>query len=128
MSCPVQMSHQSHQAQENQSLRVAFSLLDEDGIAVGASRLLTARLTLLDLETNRVINSRTNQDVLNANDVTIDAAGRVTWEMQGNADNVLVRGNQQLERHRGRFTFTWGIVNTGQWTHDVQILVRKLGT
>lgn len=126
MSCPVQTSHQSHQVQENQSLVVQFTLLDEDDVGVGSDRLTTARLTLTDLETGRVINSRTNQDVLNANNVEITLGGRVTWDMQGNADNALVRSNQQLERHRGRFAFTWP--GGGQFTHDVYLLVRKLGT
>lgn len=125
MSCPVQTSHQSHQAQEGQSLRVAFTLLDEDDVPVPASSLSTARLTLIDMETSRVINSRTNQNVLNANDVTITELGRVTWEMTA-ADNALVRTNQQLERHRGRFSFTW--TGGGAFDHDVYILVRKLGS
>jgi hypothetical protein len=126
MSHPVQTSHQSHQVQQDQSLRVSFTLLDDNDMPIPASSLLTATLTLTDLETGRTINSRLLQDVLNANNVTITEEGRVTWEMQGNADNVLVRSNQQLETHRGRFAFTWG--NGGQFTHDVYLLVRKLGS
>lgn len=132
MSCQPWSSHQSHRAQENQSARVAFTLLDEDDVGVGPSRLLTATLTLIDLETERIINSRNAQNVINANNVTITEEGRVTWDLQGEADNVLVRGdnglvrwNQQMERHRARFYFTWA--QGGQFTHDVFLLVTKVG-
>lgn len=106
-------------------MRVAFTLLDEDNVVVGASRLTSATLTLRDLETNRVINSRLNQDVLNANDVTIDEEGRVTWTL-GAADNALVRSNQALEHHRGRFSFAW--TGGGAFDHDVYLWIRKLGS
>jgi len=53
------------------------TLVDEDDVAIPASSLNLLQLTVFDGKSGTVL--RTTQDVLNANNVTVDSAGLVTW-------------------------------------------------
>jgi hypothetical protein len=106
---------------EQSSKVVTFTIWDENGDPVPDSILTTAELTLYDLLTGKasgspmqgVINSRSDQDVLNDHDVTIDAQGVVTWAMQPE-DNIIVTPRRQVERHRAMFSFTWPSASPGR--------------
>jgi len=98
-------------ANEASSKTVTFTIQNQDGTAVPLAELVAATLTLYDLETYvpngspvvGIINSRDDQDVLNANDVTIHAtSGLLTWVMAPE-DNVIVTAKRQMERHRAEF-------------------------
>ena len=74
----------------------------------GAGNLLTPAtlvLTLRNVRTGAVINSREAQNVLNANGVTV-AAGVVTWAMT-QADTTLVDQTRAQETYRAWFDYTW---------------------
>src|SRR5687768_6325182 len=91
---------------------IEFDILDQAGAAVPAASLSAATLTLVDLDTyvqgspsEGIINARDAHNVLNANQVTISAAGHVVWTMQP-GDNPIVTSRRQIERHRAMFRFT----------------------
>src|SRR4051812_43137329 len=98
-------------------------IVDEDGIGFGAIETLT--LTLFDKVTQAIINSRDEQDVLNANGVSVDlSTGQLTWALIP-ADNVILDDTLRQEEHRARFTATWNGSNK-QMQHEVTIKVVNL--
>jgi len=106
---------------------VEFDILDENDAGVPAASLTSATLTLYDMDMadlassprTGILNARDAQDVLNTNDVAINASGHVVWTMQA-LDNVIVTARRQLERHRAAFDFVWP---TGAFRFDVEIEV-----
>lgn len=97
----------THRVKEQQSGLESFTLVDELGVAVPASALTTATLTLSMIPTGTIVNNRNGQNVLNANNVTIDGQGVVTWAVQP-ADMAILDDTRRLEVHRALFIFTWG--------------------
>lgn len=92
---------------ERSSGRVTAVLQDETGAVIPSSSLSTLTLTLYDVATNTILNSRDAQNVLNANNVTVDGSGNLTWTVQP-ADHAVVSTKPRArERHRGVFDFTW---------------------
>jgi uncharacterized protein YndB with AHSA1/START domain len=86
---------------------------DEDGDPVPLADISSATLTLTD-QAGTVINSRSGQDVLNANDVTIDdTSGLVAWTMQA-ADTTMASSSDATAKHDARFVFT---LTDGQVRH-----------
>lgn len=111
-------------------------IVDENDDPVPASVLTAATLTLWDLDTGvfdgsptvGIINSREEQDILNANNVELDAGspavdGHFKWSVQPE-DNIIVTPRRQLERHRAMFLFVW---DTGQFRYECEIDVVNLG-
>lgn len=118
---------------EGESKDVAFTLTDTAGVAIPLSSLVTARLTLYDVETfeagvsptTHIINGRELQDILNTNNVVIHStSGLVTWTMQA-ADNPIVTERRQVERHRAVFQFTTA---TAALPREIEIEVKNLNT
>lgn len=117
---------------EGSSKTVTFTLNDNAGLAVPLANISTAILTLYDVETYEpgvsptvgIINGREEQDVKNANNVTIHAtSGLVTWAMQ-DEDNPIVTIRRQVERHRALFRFE---VSTGaRLEYEFEIEVKNL--
>jgi len=104
------------------------TIKDESGNPVAASSLTTLTLTLYDLASGTMINSRSAQDVLNHNDVTINASGVLIWTMQP-ADNVIVSASLSagaIERHVALFQWTWGTGGAKAGKYEVQIDVQNL--
>jgi hypothetical protein len=81
-------------------------------------------VTLKDVATGTVINSRNAQNVKNANGVTISALGALVWAMAP-ADNLIV-GTQLIEEHMALFVFTWGGGGVKACRHPVSIKVLNL--
>jgi len=102
-------------------------LLDEDDAPIAAGTLDTLTLTLWDYSTRTILNSRDAQDVLNANNVTLDGSGNLVWYLQAD-DNAIVgtvaEGN--IETHKALFEWTWGTGQQGSWmvTLNVQATAR----
>ena len=66
-------------------------LKDQDGNVIPSAALSALKLTHMVKDDNTpftLINSRDHQNVLNANNVTVDSAGLVTWEMLP-VDNLI---------------------------------------
>jgi hypothetical protein len=84
------------------------TIQDEAGEPIAAADLDTLELTLVDHLTGATINGRCEQDVLNDNNVTLDAEGQLKWQLQA-ADNAILGDLRpgQKERHQFLFRWTW---------------------
>jgi hypothetical protein len=105
------------------------TLEDADGTAIPLANLTTITLTLYDVTSGDIINSREDQDVKNTNNVTVNAtSGLLTWAMQA-ADNPIVNEATDVgerEEHKALFEFTFS--GTGSpGTHVAKISVLNLG-
>lgn len=104
--------------------RYSATLKDETGAVVPAASLTALELTLWDVLTGTVVNSRDAQNVLNTNNVTVDGNGGLVWDIQP-ADNAIVRTTSTPfpERHRAMFYFTWSGGTKKGW-HAVDLMVQ----
>ena len=116
---------------EGTTAQITGIIQDETGAGIAAASLTTLKLTLYDLATDAIINSRTAQDVKNTNGGSVDASGNLTMVLTP-ADNVILgsastskalgdlmaaRGSQplplggkarsQVETHVALFEFTY---------------------
>lgn len=105
---------------ERTSARYSGTLKDELGNVVPGANLTALLLTLYDLETGTVLNSRSAQNVLNANGVTVDGSGVVVWLMDP-ADNAIVTTGRSSERHRAVFDIQWGTGKRSVHRIDIQV-------
>lgn len=104
-----------------------MTLKDADGNAIALADLDTLTLTLTNISDDATINSRDDQDVKNANNVTVHAtSGLVTWEIQ-RADNAIVgslsNGNEEI--HRALFEYTWD-GGTQADSHELLLFITSL--
>ena len=96
-------------------------LKDETGTVVALAAIATLTLTVRDRLTNTVINARSAQNVLNANNVTVHAtSGLVTWTLQA-ADTTPLNRNQVYADHVAEFAATWS--TTKSLVHPVTIRI-----
>ncbi len=99
---------------------------DEDGTLISSADLDTVTLTLFNLSdapTCTIINSRTAQNVLNTNNVTIDTSGNLVWSVQPLDTAIL--GTGSIENHRAVFEWTY---NSGSKNgkHIIDMVIRNL--
>ena len=79
----------------------------EDASAVPDSALTKGVLTLYDVFSGAIVNGRHNQNIINANNVSIDNVGKVVWKMV-KADTTLTGSpNPEVGHHRARLYFEW---------------------
>ena len=106
---------------EGSSGYIRGQIVDKDGNAVNGEDLTAATLTLYDMQTKAIINSRDEQDINAAglspaslNDVTYEEDGYFRWDLQPEVrgaspedlgDNRIVTARRQIERHRAEFHF-----------------------
>ena len=110
----------------NERTSSAYSavLTDEFGTPILLVNLASITLTLYALDANQtIINNRNQQDILNANNVTITDAGLV-WTIQP-ADFAILDNNLAIEPRIALFTYTWAS-GTRSAHHEVKFLVRNL--
>lgn len=92
---------------EKTTATLVGTLTGNDGVtAIPASALVTLTLTLYVIKadgTTAYVNSRNAQNVLNANNVTVDEAGLLRWTVQV-ADTTLI---ETLEHERHYALFAW---------------------
>jgi hypothetical protein len=81
-----------------------------DGVQLTLAEILTLTFTLRDVRTGGVINSRTNQNVKNANNVTVAVDGAIAWSAQAE-DCIIVNRTIENETHRllVRCTYAGGV-------------------
>lgn len=101
------------------------TLTANDGVTpIPAASLLTFTLTLYNILANgtvNYINGRNAQNVLNANNVTVNASGLVTWSIQA-ADSALIEA-VPFERHIALWEWTaTGVVGKHETVMVVQAL------
>lgn len=109
---------------EKTSALYTAQLIDETGTPVSGSVLFTFTLTLYDLQTGTIINGRNNQNVLNANGVTIDSNGNVAWSIAP-ADTIILSNELEIETHIALFQATWN-AGAKRCNHEVAIPVQVL--
>ena len=117
---------QPFRVNEKTSARYACVIKDENEVAIPAASLTTLTLTLYDQTSDGIINSRSAQNVLNANGVTVDSSGNLVWVLDP-ADNLIVGTTvpqNSYERHVALFTYTYNAGRTGRT--EVQIAVLNL--
>lgn len=99
-------------------------ITDETSTAIAAATLSTLTLTLYPKEhTSTFINSRSSQDVLNTNNVTVTSSGVLTWTMQP-SDNTIVDSSVSVEHHIALFQWTWPTSKAGK--HEIEFRVSNL--
>jgi hypothetical protein len=109
---------------ERSTAQYTCTLVDQAGATVTSLTALT--LSLIDVDSGAVINSRDAQDVNGKGNVTV-ADGVVTWVLQPD-DNVILAPARDSELHRAIFHATW---EAGEltWTQDVRVVnVPTIGT
>ena len=107
---------------EGSSRRYRTVLKDADGVVIPAASISAITLTLKDVATATVVNSRTNQTVLNANGGTLEALTGVFTMVFSALDNVIL-GTSAYETRRATFkvTYVGGVEN-----HEVTWPVKAL--
>lgn len=84
-------------------------LVDEVGDPIPGALLETLTLTvtaILGSNNTPIVNGRNEQNVLNANGVTVSEVGALRWELV-QEDTAFV-GSSRVERHRVEFAWSWG--------------------
>jgi len=96
------------------------TVIDADGDAIPSGDLVSLTLTLRSAKDNSVINSRNVQNVLNANNVSIDSNGTLVWEIQPEDTTV---GSGGVDDHIAQFIWTWsdgGVTRTAKVVHTLR--------
>lgn len=116
---------------QNNTYQLSFQLVDEAGTGIPAYNIASLNMTYYyfnpqmttsDKNHLKIINSRNNQNVKNANDVSVDSSGNVVWEIKP-ADTVKLN-NQDLELHVAFFKWKWGSGKTN--SQEIYLYVRKI--
>lgn len=101
------------------------TIVANDGVTpLPAGTLSTLTLTLYAIKADGIdgiVNNRNQQNILNANNVTVSAGGLLTWSIQV-GDTTLVE-DIPFERHIALFEWTWP---SGAGKHEVILVVRNL--
>lgn len=117
----------SYELNERTVAQFSADLVREDGTAISKDILATLKLTLYDVITKEIINGRNKQPILDANDVTVDTEGRLTWDLQSE-DTEMVNSGLVKERHRALFEWTWPPGPTARYGNaQVDFVIRNLG-
>lgn len=99
-------------------------LKDERAVPIGSGRLDALTLTLCNVVGNEaIINGRDGQNVLNQNNVTVDASGNLAFELQS-ADTAIQDAAVKSEIHRAIFRATYDGGKAMNW--DVDFKIRNL--
>lgn len=114
-------------AVEKKSGTYRAEMRDENGTIMSGDVLQSLRLTLYDLRSGISVSGRTNQDVLNAHEVTVDTGGRVVWRWLP-ADMAIVNPNYATEIHVALFVAKWldSLGTQRQANHEVHFTVHRI--
>lgn len=95
---------------ERTSGLVTAVIVGNDGVtAIPGSTLTGLLLTLYAVRgngTEEILNGRNQQNVLNANNATVDETGLFSWVVQP-ADTTIVETILRFERHLALLEWTW---------------------
>jgi hypothetical protein len=122
------MAREEYDINEDSHGKYTCTLKDEDGSAVLLSSIGSITMTIIEDRLALPVNSRTAQDVLNANDCTYNAtSGLFTWNVQIE-DTDIVNTNTAIgkrEPHLATISFLWAS-GTKQHHHEVVLNVLNL--
>jgi len=102
---------------------ITATVRDEAGVAISGVNLTTLTLTLYSRNdpSYPIINTRDAQDVLNVNNVTVDANGLLTWALQS-GDTTMYDESLDIETHRAVFEWTYNAgARNGKYMIDMPI-------
>ena len=100
------------------------NLVNESGQAIPGSALSALTLTYYDQGTLTVLNNRLAQNVLNANGVTIDGNGLLTWNIVI-AETIMISATKERELHVALWTWTWAS-GTKVNRHEVGLYIERV--
>jgi len=111
---------------EKSTAKYTAIIKDENDNVIPSSDLTALTLTLYnnDDPDRPVINSRNAQNVLNANNVTVDSVGALAWELQP-LDNVITDRDPEFENHIALFQFEWDSGNRKS-SHRIVVRVERI--
>ena len=109
---------------EKTTRRYSAVLKDETGALIGGGVLSSLKLTLYNRADGAIINSRNQQNVLNANSVVVDTSGNLTWTLEP-ADNPVIDTTLSYEEHIALFELGWSS-DTKKNNHEVIIRVENV--
>lgn len=105
------------------------TLKDEAGLAITGLPFTGARVSYYNMATGADINNRNNQNILNANNVTIDTNGLLTWKLQ-EADVITTDSGTMppIVQYRAEFVVEWNDISSTprQKTHVIEIPITRL--
>jgi len=114
---------------EKTTPKITAVIEDEAGTPVPGTSLLTLTLTLYstsDSPAYAIINDRSDQDVLNAEGVTVDAEGNLAWQT-ASADTAIQDSVLEKETHRAVFKWTYASgSNTIVGAHIIDMTIQNL--
>lgn len=103
------------------------TFLDKDGSPIPAVNMDSIVMTLIETASGAIVNSRQNQNVLNANNCTYQAtSGLFTWDIQP-ADTTIVNGETDvdgIEEHLATVTAKWD--TTEELSFEVLLKIKNL--
>ena len=109
---------------ERTAAQYTATIKDQTGTAIPAASMTALTLTLEDVGSGTILNSRTAQNILNANNVTVSAGGVMVWTMQP-ADNAIVSttaAHGSTETHRATFKVSYGSGLTAYIVRDFRVV------
>ena len=100
----------THRFLEATTGEITGTLVDLAGVGVPVSQLTTLTLTLRNAATGAIVNGRNQQNVKNANNVTVGdtgpTAGQLVWAVQA-ADTPIIDAGAEQDLHDALFEWTW---------------------
>lgn len=106
---------------ESATARINGTIEDEAGVGFKPSTLV---LTLYDLESDIIINSRNAQNVLDQNGVVVASNGGLVWTVSP-LDMIILDSTKDEETHIALFEWTWASgVKAG--AYEIEIVVKNM--
>lgn len=99
---------------------------DENGNVLPDTALDSLLMTYYDVDSGEIINNRNAQNILNANDVTVDNVGQLTWDMRP-ADTAIIDGSSVFEEKVAVISWSWTVsLITRQSNQEVRFHIQNL--
>lgn len=92
--------------EEGSSSNIVGTFVDFAGEQIDKEAIISLELTLFDYHTNKVINDREEQDILDDNDGLVSDEGELTLRL-GPEDNIVNNDTKEEELHAARLVWTW---------------------
>lgn len=113
---------------ENTQAPVTATLTSDGSTAIPSANINSIEMTLLEVVSGDIINSRQKQDVFGTNNCTMHAtSGLFIWTVQVEDTEIVntsVTPVGSIEKHLATITVTWD--NTKQMHFEILLLVKNL--
>jgi hypothetical protein len=97
-------------------------------VAIGSGDIDTLTLTLVNEADGSIINGRSDQNVLNANNVTVSAGGDLVF-IQQPADTAIINPNLSTETHLATFKMQFNTTSYSNWPVKFSVInLSQVGT